>query len=149
MSQDPMPLFRQLQPIHQTVFRSAFKRLKWSMVASFECSLARRGSLITLEKTTFWMSPTRDPEGSCTLVFGAPVDAELAETITSQAITMATGHTGDIKFVLGFANDEYVAMEAFNQHMRDTRNEPNGSYTVAASRPATPKSNRKKRGGRR
>jgi hypothetical protein len=133
MSQDPMPLFHQLQPIHQTIFRSAFTRLKWSMVASFECGLARRGSLITLEKTTFSMSPTRDPDSSCTLVFGVPIDAELGETITSEAVTKATGHEGDIKFVLGFADDEYVAMEAFNKHLHDTQNEPNGSYAVAAA----------------
>ena len=36
---------------------------------------------------------------------------------------------GDIKFVLGFANDENVANGAFTAHMQDPANETNGSYT--------------------
>ena len=144
-----MPLFRELTTVHQEIFASAFERLQWRMVASFECSLARRGSQITVEETTFWLSPARDPESSCTLVFCDPKEKELGERVTSDAITMATGLDGDIKFVLGFANDEYVAHQAFDQHMRNDTTETSGSYTHNLSpRPTNRSGGSRRRGGR-
>ena len=47
---------------------------------------------------------------------------------------MATGVDDDIKFVLGFANNEYmymyVAHAAFDQHLQSERNDTSGSWIV-------------------
>ena len=59
--------------------------------------------------------------------FGAPTDAALGAEIKSDSITAATGEQGDCKFVLGFANDEYVAQNSVDEYVNA------GAHTAVAS----------------
>ena len=95
--------------MHRALFEEHFERLKWGMVASFETSIVRKGSTIVIKKTTFWLSPERDPNSEMTMVFRSLKAKQLGTQISNDAVTQATGMDGDIKFVLGFANDENVA----------------------------------------
>ena len=124
-----MPLFEELKTMHRALFQEQFERLEWRMVASFETSIARKGSTIAIKKTTFWLSPERDPNSEMTMAFRSPDAKKLGTQISSDAVTQATGVDGDIKFVLGFANDENVANGVFNAHMQDPATKTNGSYT--------------------
>ena len=63
-----------------------------------------------------------------TMAFCSPKAKQLGMQISSDAVTRATGMDGDIKFVLGFANDENVANGVFNAHMQDPATDTNGSY---------------------
>lgn len=131
MHSDPMPLFRELNALHRGILAEHFQRLRWEIVASFECSIKRVGSTISIEKTSFWTSPARIPESLLTMVFVDPKDNELGQQLSSDAITLATNNTGDISFMLGFANNEYIANQAFNAHLQNDSNEPVGSYSHA------------------
>lgn len=114
--QDPMLLFNELKAMHRSLFVEQFDRLQWEMVASFECSIARKGSNIMINKTTFWLSSERDVNSKMTLVFPKPQAKQFGMKIPNDAVTQATGVSGDIKFILGFANDENVADEAVRKH---------------------------------
>lgn len=127
--QNPLPLFEELKTMHRALFQEQFEQLEWRMVASFETSIARKGSTIAIKKTTFWLSPNRDRNSEMTMIFRSPKAKRLGTQISSNAVTQATGVDGDIKFVLGFANDENVANCVFNAHMQNSATETNGSYT--------------------
>ena len=152
MHSDPMPLFHELTAVHRGIFAEEFGRLRWSMVASFECSIKRIGSTIAIEKTSFWLCPDRTSGSGLTMVFVNPKDKMLGQKLSSEAITRATNQTGDISFILGFANSEYTANQAFEAHLRDDSFEPNGSYSHALS-PRTvtrgQERSRRKRSGRK
>lgn len=152
MHSDPMPLFHELTAVHRGIFAEHFGRLRWNMVASFECSIKRTGSTIAIEKTSFWLCPDRTSESGLTMVFVDPKDKVLGQKLSSEAITRATNQTGDISFILGFANSEYTANQAFESHLQNDSNEPNGSYTHTLSpRPVTgsQERGRRKKGGRK
>jgi hypothetical protein len=87
------------------MFEEQFERLKWSMIASFECEVTRHSTDIKLHKTTFWMSPDRNPRGGMTIEFAEPDDAAFGAKLSNAAITRAIGEEGDTKVILGFAND--------------------------------------------
>lgn len=114
-----MPLYHELCAVHQAVFEEKFERLNWSMIASFECEITRQTTDIKLHKTTFWMSPDRDPRGSAMIVFTDPQDALLGAKLSNAAITRATGKEGDTNIILGFANNEYVARQRIGTHSRN------------------------------
>eukprot|EP00966_Prymnesium_polylepis_P020882 480631-Prymnesium_polylepis.1 len=124
--QNPMPLFQELKTMHRALFQEQFERLEWEMVASFETSITRKGSTIAIKQTTFWLSSERDPNSGMTMAFRNPKAKHLGTQISNDAVTQATGVDGDIKFVLGFANDENVANGVFNAHMQDSATETGG-----------------------
>lgn len=64
-----------------------------------------------------------------TMAFRKAKAKQLGRQISNDAVTQATGVDGDIKFLLGFANDENMAAAAFDAHMRDSTTQTNGSYT--------------------
>lgn len=127
--QNPVPLFKELKTMHRALFEEQFEQLKWGMVASFETSIVRKGSTIAIKKTAFWLSPERDPDSGMTMAFRSLKAKQLGTQISNDAVTQATGVDGDIKFVLGFANDENVANDVFNAHLQDPATETNSSYT--------------------
>ena len=144
---DPMPLYNELVAMHRRLFAEQFDRLRWDMVASFECSITRVASVVTVKNTTFWLSSDRNPQSGMQIVFDSLNGQEMGQQISNQAITQATKR-GDISFTLGFANDEFTANQAFNAHMQSNSVETDGSYSH--SLPARPVSARRKnRLGRR
>lgn len=128
-----MPLYAELKAMHRFLFHEQFSRLEWKMVASFETSIVRKRSIIAIKQTTFWLSSERDPESETTIAFSNAKAKQLGTQISNDAVTQATGVSRDIKFILGFANDEKVADDAFGTHMQDPANEKNGSYTYMLS----------------
>ena len=116
-----MPLFHELCAIHRAIFeeQEQLARLKWRMIASFECEITRHSTDIMLHKTTFWVTPDRDPRGCTTIVFTDPEDAHLGAKLLNAALTRAIGGEGDTKIILGFANNEYVARQAIGTHSRN------------------------------
>ena len=82
-----MPLFHKLCAIHRAMFEEQFERLEWSMIASFECEITRHSANVKLHKTTFWVSPDRDPRGGMTVVFTDPED-----TVLSRCQAVERGH---------------------------------------------------------
>ena len=133
-----MPLFHELCAIHRAMFEEQFEHLEWSMIASFEYEITRHSANVKLHKTTFWVSPDRDPRGGMTIVFTDPEDAVLGAKLSNAAITRAIGEEGNTKIILGFANNEYVARQAIGIHSR------NGALMVASRSVG-----KKKKGARR
>eukprot|EP00966_Prymnesium_polylepis_P276876 6397129-Prymnesium_polylepis.1 len=127
METQPIPLFHELVAINRRVMAEYFERLQWRMVASFECEVSRIDGKIKLHHTSIWVTSDRNPRGRMIMQFGAPTDAALGAEIKSDSITAATGEHGDCKFVLGFANDEYVAQNSVDAYVNA------GAYTAVAS----------------
>ena len=107
----PIALFHELVAINRRVMAENCDRLQWGMVATFECEVSRINGEIKLHHTSIWVTPDRNPRGMMVMQFDHPTDAALGAEMNSDSITAATGEQGDCKFVLGFANDEYVAQE--------------------------------------
>ena len=138
---DPMPLYNELVAMHRRLFAEQ------SVVASFECSVTRVASVVTIQKTTFWLFSDRNPRSGMQIVFDSLNGQEMGQQISNQAITQATKR-GDISFTLGFANDEFTANQAFDAHMQSDSVETDGSYSHnIAPRPVSAR--RKNRRGRR
>ena len=72
-----------------------------------------------------------------------PTDAALGAQMNSDSITAATGEQGDCKFVLGFANDEYVAQTSVDEYVNA------GTHTAVASVAYQPTGNPPVRASRR
>ena len=70
-------------------------------------------------------------------------DAALGAEMNSDSITAATGEQGDCKFVLGFANDEYVAQNSVDEYVNA------GTHTAVASVAYQPTGNPPVRASRR
>lgn len=72
------------------------------MVASYECDVSRKGSDINVNKTTFWVSPDKDPREAMTIDF-ADSSGAMGAHLTHEAITQACQTEGDLSIVIGFA----------------------------------------------
>ena len=113
------------------------------MVASFECEVSRINGAIKLHHTSIWVTPDRNPRGMMVMQFDHPTDAALGAEMNSDSITAAVGEQGDCKFVLGFANDEYVAQNTVDQYVNA------GAHTAVASVAYQPTGNPPVRASRR
>jgi hypothetical protein len=109
-------LLGELYALHRDiVFPGAFDRLQWGMVASYECDVSRKGSDIHVHKTTFWVSPDKDPCGAMTIDFGDSSGA-MGANLTHEALTQATQTEADLSIVIGFAPNEHQAKKALREH---------------------------------
>ena len=97
------------------MFPGAFEKIQWWMVASYECDVSRRGSDIHVHKTTFWMSPDKDPRGAMTIDFDDSSGA-MGAHLTHKALTDACQTEGDLSIVIGFAPNEKQAKKALREH---------------------------------
>eukprot|EP00966_Prymnesium_polylepis_P029570 686988-Prymnesium_polylepis.2 len=103
-------LLGELDALHRnTVFPETFDELEWSMVAAYECELSRKGSDIHVHKTTFWVSPDKDPRGAMAIIFDDS-SAALGAHITDDAFTAACQTQGDTSIVIGFVPNEKEAL---------------------------------------
>ena len=109
-------LLGELDALHRDiVFPGAFEKIQWLMVASYECDVSRRGSDIHVHKTTFWMSPDKDPRGAMTIDFDDSSGA-MGAHLTHKALTDACQTEGDLSIVIGFAPNEKQAKKALREH---------------------------------
>ena len=109
-------LLGELDALHRDiVFPGAFEKIQWWMVASYECDVSRRGSDIHVHKTTFWMSPDKDPRGAMTIDFDDSSGA-MGAHLTHKALTDACQTEGDLSIVIGFAPTEKQAKKALREH---------------------------------
>ena len=109
-------LLGELDALHRDiVFPGAFEKIQWWMVASYECDVSRRGSDIHVHKTTFWMSPDKDPRGAMTIDFDDSSGA-MGAHLTHKALTDACQTEGDLSIVIGFAPNEKQAKKALREH---------------------------------
>ena len=109
-------LLGELDALHRDiVFPGAFDKLQWCMVASYECDVSRKGSDIHVNKTTFWMSPDKDPRGAMTIEF-ADSSGAMGAHLTHEALTQACQTEGDLSIVIGFAPNEQQAKKALREH---------------------------------
>ena len=136
MQTQPIPLFHELVAINRRVMAEYCERIEWRMVASFECEVSRIDGKIKLHHTSIWVTSDRNPRGRMVMQFGAPTDAALGAEMNSDSITAAVGEQGDCKFVLGFANDEYVAQRAVDEYVNAGAH--TAIATVATSPPSPP-----------
>ena len=112
-------LLGELDALHRDiVFPGAFEKIQWWMVASYECDVSRRGSDIHVHKTTFWMSPDKDPRGAMTIDFDDSSGA-MGAHLTHKALTDACQTEGDLSIVIGFAPTEKQAKKALREHHVD------------------------------
>ena len=123
----PLPLFHELVAINRRVTAEHFDRLQWGMIASFECEVSRINGTIKLHRTSIWVTPDRSPRGMMVMQFDPPTDAALGAEMNSDSITAAVGEEGNCSFVLGFANDEYVAQNSIDEYVNA------GTHTAVAS----------------
>ena len=107
--------------------RRFLNRLQWGMVANFECEVSRINGTIKLHHTSIWVTPDRNPRGMMVMQFDHPTDAALGAEMSSESITAAVGEEGNCRFVLGFANDEYVAQNSVDEYVNA------GAHTAVAS----------------
>ena len=109
-------LLAELDALHRDrVFPEAFNEIQWCMVASYECHVSRRGGVIHVDKTTFWMSPDKDPRGGMTIEFDNASRA-MGGHLTHEALTAACQTEGDLSIVIGFAPTEKQARKAARGH---------------------------------
>ena len=109
-------LLGELDALHRDiVFPGAFEKIQWWMVASYECDVSRRDSDIHVHKTTFWMSPDKDPRGAMTIDFDDSSGA-MGAHLTHKALTDACQTEGDLSIVIGFAPNEKQAKKALREH---------------------------------
>lgn len=109
-------LLGELDALHRDiVFPGTFDRLQWGMVASYECDVSRKGSDIHVNKTTFWVSPDKDPRGAMTIDF-ADSSGAMGAHLTHEALTQACQTEGDLSIVIGFAPNEEQAKKALREH---------------------------------
>ena len=139
----PLALFHELVAINRRIMTENLNRLHWGMVASFECEVSRINGSIKLHHTSIWVTPDRNPRGMMVMQFDHPTDAALGAEMNSDSITAATGEQGDCKFVLGFANDEYVAQNSVDDYVNA------GTHTAVASVAYQPTGNPPVRASRR
>ena len=110
------PLLAQLQELHRhTIFPNMFEQIRWDMVAAFETSIRRTAGVIHVVTTTFWMTPDKDARGQMTIDF-ADQAAILGRSITQDALTQASGQSGDATIVFGYAPTAQLLAEAVSQH---------------------------------
>ena len=126
-------LLGELDALHRDiVFPGAFEKIQWWMVASYECDVSRRGSDIHVHKTTFWMSPDKDPRGAMTIDFDDSSEA-MGAHLTHKALTDACQTEGDLSIVIGFAPNEKQAKKALREHhvkVVDSRSSSTSSGTA-------------------
>ena len=139
----PIALFHELVAINRRVMAENCDRLQWGMVACWECEVSRTGGEIKLHHTSIWVTPDRNPRGMMVMQFAHPTDAALGAEMNSDSITAAVGEQGDCKFVLGFANDEYVAQSTVDEYVNA------GAHTAVASVAYQPTGNPPVRASRR
>ena len=137
MQSCPIPLFTKLVEINRGIMQQNFDRLKWNMVACWESEVSRTGNTIKLHQTTIWVTPDRDPRGMMLFKFDNTTAKRLGAKLQSEHITLATTQEGDCSFVLGFANDEYVANNVVDEYVSA------GTHTAVATvayrpEPSTP-----------
>ena len=123
----PIALFHELVAINRRVMEENCSRLQWGMVACWECEVSRTGGEIKLHRTSIWVTPDRSPRGMMVMQFDPPTDAALGAEMNSESITAAVGEEGNCSFVLGFANDEYVAQNSIDEYVNA------GTHTAVAS----------------
>lgn len=106
-------LLQELECIHRdSIFPTVFERIQFHMVASFECEIARKNGVITLDSTTFWMSADRNPAGMMRLVYDNDFATRAGSALNNESLTAACGETGNINIVIGFSPTEEQAVEA-------------------------------------
>ena len=127
MAAQPIPLFHELVAINRRVMREHCKRLRWEMIACFECEVLRNDGVIKLNKTSIWVTPDRNHRGMMTMEFGSHKAAVLGAEMKNDSITAATGVQGNCEFVLGFANDEYTTQDIVDTYVN------RGTHTAVAS----------------
>ena len=69
---------------------------------------------IRLNRTTFWVSPDKDPRGAMTIEYAD--GEELGSLITQDALTQACQTDGDLSIVIGFAPNKEQAKKALREH---------------------------------
>ena len=112
------------------------------MVACWESEISRINKEIKVHQTSIWVTPDHDPRGMMIMKFGPPTDGLLGAGLNSESITLAAGKQGDCRFVLGFANDEYVAQSTVDEYINagahtavaSVAYQPTGNPPVSASR---------------
>jgi len=98
------PFLDELYDAHNTIiFPILFERLTFSMVRSFRCNISRVNDIVTIKSTVFCVAPEETPEASMTLVFDTDMQERVAPVLTSDKLTAATGVTGDVNLVMGYA----------------------------------------------
>ena len=127
MQSQPIPLFKELVEINRGIMQEKFQRLQWNMVACWESNVSRHGNKIRLHETTIWVTPNRDPRGMMVMKFSPSIARQLGRKLKSESITSATNQEGDCSFVLGFANDEYVANDVVHEYVSA------GTHTAVAT----------------
>ena len=123
----PLALFHELVAINRRIMTENLNRLQWGMVASFECEVSRINGTIKLHHTSIWVTPDRNPRGMMVMQFDHPTDEALGAEMNDASITAAVGEEGNCTFVLGFANDEYVAQNSIDEYVNA------GTHTAVAS----------------
>lgn len=110
-------LLQELRCVHSDlIFPSLFQRLKFVMVANFECEITRKNGVITLNSTTFWMTADRDPDGMMKMVYDNDFATRYGAALNNTSLTAACGDIGDINIVIGFSPTEEQAIEAIEHH---------------------------------
>lgn len=110
-------LLKQLDALHASViFPNAFDTLQWYMVAAYEVTLTRKGGRIALDKTTFWVSPDKNPKGQATIEFDA--SDTVGDAISNELFTAVCGSAGDQTILIGYCKDEKQVEDALRHHKK-------------------------------
>ena len=111
-------LLKQLDALHASViFPNAFNTLQWYMVAAYEVTLTRTAGKIFLDKTTFWVSPDKNPKGQATIEFDDASDT-VGDVISNELFTAVCGSEGDQTILIGYCKDEKQVEDALRHHKK-------------------------------
>ena len=117
MSTPAHALLNELDVLHRDlVFPATFAQLKWYMVSTHETELSRRDGVIFINKTTFWVSPDRNPNGQACIQFDAVDSEKMGKHISDDAFTAACGKSGDAEIIIGIAPQERQVEDAIRRH---------------------------------
>ena len=87
------------------------------MVAAYECDIVRKRGIIRLKRTTFWITPDKDPRGAMMIEFKAAA-RKMGSYITHDALSDACHETtGDVSILIGFSPTVEQAQTAMEQHL--------------------------------
>ena len=86
------------------------------MVAAYECDIVRKRGIIRLKRTTFWITPDKDPRGAMMIEFKAAA-RKMGSYITHDALSDACQTTGDVSILIGFSPTVEQAQTAMEQHL--------------------------------
>lgn len=139
-------LLNQIEVLHATrIFPNTFATLEWYMVAAFETTLTRENGKISINKTTFWVSPDKNPKGMGTIAFD--MSDTLGDNISNDLFTAACGSDADQTIMIGYAKNQEQVEQALRHHA--THGMKGVAFTGVGER-VTPRALRAaKRGGKR